>query len=696
MRRVVVTGMGIVSSIGNNTQEVLASLREAKSGIVRAEKYAELGFRSHVHGAPTLDASEAVDRRAMRFLGGGAAWNHVAMEQAIRDAGLEAAEVSNERTGIVMGSGGPSTRTIVEAADTARSKGPKRVGPFAVPKAMSSTASATLATWFKIKGVSYSISSACATSNHCIGNAYELIQYGKQDMIFAGGCEELDWTLTVLFDAMGALSSKYNETPAKASRAYDVDRDGFVISAGAGVLVLEELQHAKARGARIYAELAGYGATSDGADMVAPSGEGAARCMRMAIKDVKPPVDYINPHATSTPIGDLKEIEAIREVFRLRRQMPADLGHQIAHRTFPRCNRRARGNLFAVDDEQRLHLRERQHRESRSRFCRHADPARTPRRRDARLRAVEFLRVWRHQRLHRVQAAGCVSSLSETKLKWVCRHARPDARQARPDHGGRQRSLDRLGHRQDACGARSEPCVHLPGRGAGETRQAAGDVGQSPISCCHATSRTSPRSMRSSRRLGGRWGTLDFLVHAIAFSDKTQLTGRYADTTRENFLRTMLISCFAFTEAAKRAAALMPNGGAMLTLTYNGGGRAMPNYNAMGPAKAALESSVRYLAVDYGPQAIRVNAISAGPIRTLAGAGIGDARMMFAFQQRHSPLHRGVTLDDLGGAGLYLLSDLSTGVTGEIHFVDSGYNVIAMPHPDALRADRARSDDSGQ
>jgi 3-oxoacyl-[acyl-carrier-protein] synthase-1 len=315
MRRVVVTGMGIVSSIGNNTQEVLAALREAKSGVVRADKYAELGFRCQVHGAPTLDPSEGVDRRAMRFLGGGTAWNHVAMEQAIRDAGLEENEISNERTGIVMGSGGPSTRAIVEAADTARSKGPKRVGPFAVPKAMSSSPSATLGTWFKIKGLSYSISSACATSNHCIGNAYELIQHGRQDTVFAGGCEELDWTLTVLFDAMGALSCKYNDTPAKASRAYDADRDGFVISGGAGVLVLEELEHAKARGARIYAELAGYGATSDGADMVAPSGEGAVRCMRMALKDVRLPVDYINPHATSTPIGDLKEIEAIRDVF---------------------------------------------------------------------------------------------------------------------------------------------------------------------------------------------------------------------------------------------------------------------------------------------------------------------------------------------------------------------------------------------
>ncbi|HEY7384706.1 MAG TPA: beta-ketoacyl-ACP synthase I [Beijerinckiaceae bacterium] len=315
MRRVVVTGMGIVSSIGNNTQEVLASLREARSGISKAPEYEKLGFRCQVHGAPSLNPEEAVDRRALRFHGGGTGWNHVAMEQAIRDAGLEANEVSHDRTGIIMGSGGPSTRTIVEAADTARSKGPKRVGPFAVPKAMSSTASATLATWFKIKGVNYSISSACATSNHCIGNSYELIQLGKQDVIFAGGCEELDWTLSVLFDAMGAMSTKYNDRPETSSRAYDVNRDGFVIAGGAGVVVLEELEHAKARGARIYGEVIGYGATSDGHDMVAPSGEGAVRCMRMALQNVKVPVDYINPHATSTPVGDVKEIEAIREVF---------------------------------------------------------------------------------------------------------------------------------------------------------------------------------------------------------------------------------------------------------------------------------------------------------------------------------------------------------------------------------------------
>lgn len=316
MRRVVVTGMGIVSSIGNNTQEVLASLREAKSGISRSEQFATHGFRCQVHGAPTLDPAGTVDRRAMRFLGPGSAWNHVAMEQAIRDAGLEQNEISNERTGIVMGSGGPSTSTIVAAADSTREKGnTKRIGPFAVPKAMSSTASATLATWFKIKGTNYSISSACATSNHCIGNATELIQWGKQDLIFAGGSEELDWTLSDMFDAMGAMSSKYNATPEKASRAYDADRDGFVIAGGAGVLVLEELEHAKARGAKIYAEVAGYGATSDGEDMVAPSGEGAVRCMKLALNGVNAPIDYINPHATSTPIGDVKEIEAIREVF---------------------------------------------------------------------------------------------------------------------------------------------------------------------------------------------------------------------------------------------------------------------------------------------------------------------------------------------------------------------------------------------
>jgi 3-oxoacyl-[acyl-carrier-protein] synthase-1 len=308
--------MGIVSSIGNNTQEVLASLREAKSGITRAEDFAAHGFRCQVQGMPTLDPAGSIDRRAMRFLGPGSAWNHVAMEQAIRDSGVEQSDIVNPRTGIVMGSGGPSTSVLVEAADiTRKNNSPKRIGPFAVPKVMSSTASATLATWFKIKGVNYSISSACATSNHCIGNAAELIQWGKQDMVFAGGSEELHWTLSNMFDAMGAMSTKYNDTPEKASRAYDKDRDGFVIAGGAGVLVLEELEHAKARGAKIYAEIAGYGATSDGDDMVAPSGEGAMRCMKMALETVKVPIDYINPHATATPVGDAAEIGAIREVF---------------------------------------------------------------------------------------------------------------------------------------------------------------------------------------------------------------------------------------------------------------------------------------------------------------------------------------------------------------------------------------------
>ncbi|MCB1481108.1 MAG: beta-ketoacyl-ACP synthase I [Rhodobiaceae bacterium] len=316
MRRVVVTGIGIVSSIGNDKEEVTASLREARSGISFSQEFADHGFRCQVWGAPTLDPTELVDRRAMRFLSKGGAWNHVAMDQAIADAGLEEAEIQHERTGIIMGSGGPSTRTVVEAADITREKGsPKRIGPFAVPKAMSSTASATLATWFKIHGVNYSISSACSTSAHCVGNAYELIQWGKQDLVFAGGHEDLDWTMSNLFDAMGAMSSKHNDTPETASRAYDATRDGFVIAGGAGVLVLEELEHAKARGAKIYAEVVGYGATSDGYDMVAPSGEGAVRCMKQAMASVPGKVDYINTHGTSTPVGDTQEIKAIREVF---------------------------------------------------------------------------------------------------------------------------------------------------------------------------------------------------------------------------------------------------------------------------------------------------------------------------------------------------------------------------------------------
>ncbi len=320
MRRVAVTGMGIVSSIGNNSQEVLASLREAKSGIVAAETYAELGFRCRVHGAPDIDWRQMVERKPRRFMEEGVAWNYIAMSQAIQDSGLEQDDIVNERTGLIMGSGGPSTRAIVRAADTTREKDPKKVGPFEVPKAMCSGASAALATPFSIRGVNYSISSACATSSHCIGNAAELIQWGKQDVMFAGGSEELDWTLSVMFDAMGAMSSKYNDTPSKASRAYDVNRDGFVIAGGAGVLVLEELERAKARGARIYAEVVGYGATSDGFDMVQPSGEGGTRCMQLALqgldgKGLDGPIDYLNPHATSTPIGDIREIASIREVF---------------------------------------------------------------------------------------------------------------------------------------------------------------------------------------------------------------------------------------------------------------------------------------------------------------------------------------------------------------------------------------------
>ncbi|MGH6947246.1 MAG: beta-ketoacyl-ACP synthase I [Kiloniellales bacterium] len=322
MRRVVVTGLGVVSSIGNNKQEVTASLREGRSGITFASDYATLGFRSQVHGDIKIDLDAVIDRRLKRFMGDGAAYNYVAMQEAIDDAGLTESEVSHERTGLIMGSGGPSTSNQVAAADIAREKSVKRIGPYMVPRCMSSTNSANLATAFKIKGISYSISSACSTSAHCIGNGYEQIQHGKQDLVFAGGGEEVHWTLSVLFDAMGALSSKYNETPERASRAYDKNRDGFVISGGGGALVLEELEHAKARGAKIYGELVGYGATSDGADMVAPSGEGAVRCMRMALANLgNSKVDYINAHGTSTPVGDTVELGAIREVF------GADLPH---------------------------------------------------------------------------------------------------------------------------------------------------------------------------------------------------------------------------------------------------------------------------------------------------------------------------------------------------------------------------------
>lgn len=323
MRRVVVTGIGIVSSIGNDKEQVAVSLKEGRSGIVFAEEYKEMGFRSHVHGAINLDLAERIDRKLLRFMGDGAAYNYLAMQEAIADSGLEPGDVSNPRTGLIMGSGGPSTSNMMTAFDTAREKGPKRVGPYMVPRTMSSTNSACLSTFFGIKGHNYSISSACSTSAHCIGNAMEAIQLGKQDVVFAGGGEELHWTMSVLFDAMGALSSKYNDTPERASRPYDVNRDGFVIAGGGGVVVLEALEHARARGARIYGEVVGYGATSDGLDMVQPSGEGAVRCMQMALEGLHEPVDYINTHGTSTPVGDLKELEAIREVFGNRNRMPA-------------------------------------------------------------------------------------------------------------------------------------------------------------------------------------------------------------------------------------------------------------------------------------------------------------------------------------------------------------------------------------
>ena len=315
MNRVVVTGLGIVSCIGNNQSDVIDSLKNLKSGITSAEEYEEFSFRSLVHGKPNIDISNEIDRRLLRFMGDGAAYNYIAMKDAIDDSGLEDSDISNEMTGIIVGSGGPSTQNLFKSSEIGKSSGSKKIGPFMVPRAMSSTNSATLATPFKIKGVNYSITSACSTSSHCIGNAYELIQMGKQNIVFAGGGEELHWTLSILFDAMGALSSKYNSSPNKSSRAYDADRDGFVIAGGGGTLVLEELEHAKARGAKIYGEITGYGATSDGYDMVQPSGEGAERCMKQALKNIDGKIDYINTHGTSTPIGDVKELEAIKNVF---------------------------------------------------------------------------------------------------------------------------------------------------------------------------------------------------------------------------------------------------------------------------------------------------------------------------------------------------------------------------------------------
>ena len=315
MRRVVVTGLGIISCIGNNQETVIKNLKNLNSGITKAPEYEEFSFKSLVHGKPSINLEEQIDRRILRFMGDGAAYNYIAMKDAIKDSGLEDGEVSNEMTGIIVGSGGPSTQNLLKSSELGKEGGSKKVGPFMVPRTMSSTNSATLATPFKIKGVNYSITSACSTSSHCIGNAYELIQMGKQNIMFAGGGEELHWTMSILFDAMGALSSKYNETPHLASRAYDTNRDGFVISGGGGTIVLEELEHAKARGAKIYAEITGYGATSDGHDMVQPSGEGAVRCMNQALKTIDGEIDYINSHGTSTPIGDLKELEAIKKVF---------------------------------------------------------------------------------------------------------------------------------------------------------------------------------------------------------------------------------------------------------------------------------------------------------------------------------------------------------------------------------------------
>ena len=353
MKKVVVTGIGIVSCLGNNQEEVYQSLLNTKSGISFCEEYKEHNLKSHIHGKPNIKLEDHIDRKIIRFMGDGSSYNYVAMQEAVKDSGLEEKDVSNFTTGIVMGSGGPSIKNVILAADKTREKNPKKMGPFIVPRTMASTASATLAVPFKIKGVNYTISSACATSGHCIGNAMELIQLGKQNVVFAGGSDELHWALTAMFDAMTALSSKYNDTPEKASRAYDKTRDGFVIAGGGGVLVLEEYEHAKARGAKIYAELTGYGATSDGYDMVAPSGEGAVRCMKMALGTARNKMDYINTHGTSTPVGDITELKAVGETFGAKIPLGAASVHEAIYSLIMMKNNfiAASANVNDMDDE---------------------------------------------------------------------------------------------------------------------------------------------------------------------------------------------------------------------------------------------------------------------------------------------------------------------------------------------------------
>ena len=676
MKRVVVTGIGIVSCIGNTLKDVIDSLYNAKSGITFSKEHEELGFRSHVYGKPEINLEEKIDRRVLRFMGDGAAFNHIAMEDAIKDANLSEEQVSNVDTGIIMGSGGPSTKNIVEAAEILKKeKNSKKVGPFRVPRAMSSTNSATLATTFKIKGINYSISSACSTSAHCIGNAYELIQYGKQKLIFAGGGEELDPTLSVLFDAMGALSSKYNQEPEKSSRAYDKDRDGFIISGGAGVLVMEELESALKRSAKIYAEIVGYGANSDGHDMVQPSGEGAVRCMKQSLNGLNSKIDYINTHGTSTPIGDIKEIEAMKDLFKEDMPCFSSTKSLTGHSLGGTGVQEAIYSILMMNNNF---------------ICKSANVENL----DPEVEGLPIvLETKKDCDLNTLLSnsfgfGGTNASLVfkkfdvKEKINFI-----PKKIDAQNEFEGKKGIIFGVANDHSCAWGIADGLLE---KGAELCITYQNDLLRKRVEnlCksknvivlkCDVSQSNDIESVY--KEIKNKWGKIDFIVHSVAYSDKNELSGEYVNTSKENFLNTLLISCYSFTEIAQKFSDIINPEGALLTLSYFGSQKVIPNYNVMGVAKAALETSVKYLAVDLGDEKIRVNGISLGPMRTLSGAAIKDARYIYNWTEKNSPLGKSINFQDLSGSSNYLLSKQSSGVTGEIHYVDAGYNVIGMIKP---------------
>jgi len=676
LKRVVVTGIGIVSCIGNTLKDVTDSLYNAKPGITFSKEHEELGFRSHVYGKPEINLEEKIDRRVLRFMGDGAAFNHIAMEDAIKHANLSEERVSNVETGIIMGSGGPSTRNIVEAAEILKKeKNSKKVGPFRVPRAMSSTNSATLATTFKIKGVNYSISSACSTSAHCVGNAYELIQMGKQKIIFAGGGEELDPTLSVLFDAMGALSSKYNKEPGKSSRAYDKDRDGFIIAGGAGVLVMEELESALKRSAKIYAEIVGYGANSDGHDMVQPSGEGAVRCMKQSLNGLNLKIDYINTHGTSTPIGDIKEIEAMKDLFKEDMPCFSSTKSLTGHSLGGTGVQEAIYSILMMNNNF---------------ICKSANVENLDPEVEGLPIVLETKKDCDFNTLlsNSFGFGGTNASLvfkkfdAEEKTNSI-----PKKIDAENEFQGKKGIIFGVANDHSCAWGiangllekGAELCITYQND---LLKKRVESLCKSKNACVLKCDVSQPNNIENLyKEIKNKWGKIDFIVHSVAYSDKNELAGEYLNTSKENFLNTLLISCYSFTEIAQKFSDIINPQGSLLTLSYFGSQKVIPNYNVMGVAKAALETSVKYLAVDLGDQKIRVNGISLGPMRTLSGAAIKDARYIYNWTEKNSPLGKSIDFQDLSGSSNYLLSDQSSGVTGEIHYVDAGYNVIGMIKP---------------